>query len=144
MKKLLTTTALIATIATSAAAENYGSSSSSQSLGRDTVHTSSGSACSQSLSTGKHFETGLQRTDSGGVGGFIKLVWTLGAKKVNRVDCNAMYNNEVAKQSFELQKMQIELQILKDQLARAQSDKTKTNAELSSDVVYISTNGNDW
>mgnify|MGYP003143911139 CR=1 FL=1 len=141
MKKLLTTTALIAAIATSASAQNFGSGSSNQNLGRDTVHTSTGAACSQSLNTGKHLESGLSATDTGGVAAFFKVVMVLDMHKLNRIDCTEMYKNEVSKQSIELEKMQIELQMLKDQLA--QQLESKDNKEPSDNVVFIS-NGDDW
>jgi hypothetical protein len=98
------------------------------------VTTSNGAGCTQTEDTGHRVETGAEtNSENNSTTAFVKMTWTLGKNKLPKIDCNRMYNLEVARQSLELERQQLELQLLREQLATAKAQ-NKT----------ITTNGDDW
>ena len=53
---------------------------------------------------------------------FVKMVWTLGQHKIPTIDCERLFNIEVAKQQLELEKLQLELELMKAKIAAAKQN----------------------
>jgi len=71
-------------------------------------------------------------SNTDGVTAFVKMTWTLGQNKINKIDCNKLFNIEVAKQELELEKLKLELQLMKAKIANAKNNNETINT------------GDDW
>lgn len=110
-----------------------GLSSTALQASNQSITTSNGSGCTNSGDTGHTMSAGTEvNSETDGVTAFVKMTWTLGQNKINKMDCNKLFNIEVAKQQIELEKLQLELELMKASIANA-----KNNNET------INTN-NDW
>jgi hypothetical protein len=58
---------------------------------------------------------------------FVKLEWTLGQSKIPTINCNKLFNIEVAKQRLELEKLQLELELMKAKIANAKNTNETIN-----------------
>tara|TARA_R110000765_G_scaffold396380_1_gene490234 strand:- start:173 stop:532 length:360 start_codon:yes stop_codon:yes gene_type:complete len=97
-------------------------SSSMAMAASSSVSTSTGANCSQNEDSGKSVEMGTEldtETQRGSV--FIKMVFKLGNADVTTLNCNRMYNNEVQKQELELDKLKMQINLLKSQLNQTET-----------------------
>lgn len=89
------------------------------------VTTSTGGGCTQNEDTAMTVEWGTEMdalTQHGKV--FAKWVYKVPLVDTNKIDCTTMYNNEVTKQSMELERMQMEIAVLRKQLIANKSPVT--------------------
>jgi len=81
------------------------------------VTTSNGSACTQNEETAATMEFGTELdtiTQQGKV--FAKWVFKIGQEDLTKIDCSLMYANEVERQTLELERLKMEIKMLKSQL----------------------------
>ena len=108
MKTLITSLILATSLAGAAHANGYN------------INTSNNSSCSQneSASTGRsmEFNTKLDTFTNNAQIGFTYRI-ELGKKKINKIDCNRLFNIEIASQQLKLEKSRMELELLKAQIA---------------------------
>ncbi len=120
-------------ISTSSHARQYGYGNTSLNQGSDSVRTSDGAECRSSNASDKRLEVGAYGSDarsdqsnfgnsfnnqSGSDAGlFAKFTYEFGAPN-KKVNCNAMYNNELRRQELELQLLEEKLAIAKMQRNR--------------------------
>ena len=81
------------------------------------VTTSTGGGCTQNEETAATMEFGTELdtvTQQGTV--FAKWVYKVPLEDTKRINCQVMYDNEVTKQSMELDRMRMEIALLKKQL----------------------------
>ena len=108
-----------------------GLSSTALHASNQSVTTSNGSGCTNNQSTGQTMSVGTEvDSDSQSATAFVKLEWELGRHKIPQIDCDRLFNIELAKQELELEKLRLELKIMKDKIAKSGS------AEI--------TTGDDW
>lgn len=130
MKTLISSLVFVA-VSSSAAFANGIPVSSSPFLGNDSITTSTGSSCSQSLSTGKHFEAGGYKDESTGEGVvYGRVVIALGTSSVKRINCNIMYDQERRRQELQLRKLELEVELLERQ---AKERENFTSTEIGDD-----------
>jgi len=89
------------------------------------VTTSTGGGCTQNEETATTIEVGTELdtlTQRGKV--FAKWVYKVPLADTNKLDCTVMYDNEVQKQSMELERMQMEIAVLRKQLIANKSPVT--------------------
>ena len=86
------------------------------------IRGSNGSACGQSESTGKSVEFGTS-FDSATNDTTLTATWTfeLGRDKLNKIDCNRLYDVTIQKERLELDKARLELELLRAQIAAAKN-----------------------
>lgn len=65
-------------------------------------------------------------SETDGVTAFVKMTWVLGQHKIPQIDCDKLFNIELAKQELELEKLRLELQIMKDKIAKSGSTEVTT------------------
>lgn len=121
---------------------------SSVNLGTDSVTTTTGAGCTQSLTPGSHIEAGIytdlenefNRPYRESVGVFAKIVIPLGQKKIKRIDCNRLYNNElraqeldIRRQELNLRRLELEVELLEEQIANERNKEVLPSGE-----------GDDW
>jgi hypothetical protein len=102
-------------------------SSSMVMAANSSVSTSNGARCTQNEDSGHTVEIGTEintETQKGSV--FVKVVFKLGNADVTTLNCNRMYNNEVTKQELELEKLKMQINVLKAQLNQPKTDKLIT------------------
>ena len=108
-----------------------GLSSTALHASNQSITTSNGSGCTNNQSTGQTMSVGTEvDSDSQSATAFVKLEWELGRHKIPQIDCDRLFNIELAKQELELEKLRLELKIMKDKIAKSGS------AEI--------TTGDDW
>lgn len=127
MKTLITSLILATSLGGVAHANNY------------SVNTANNSSCNQNESTGRsvEFNTQLDSFNNNATIGFTYRI-DLGKKKLAKIDCNRLYNIEIASQQLELDKARMELELLKAQIAL-----TKKNL-IEGNPAPVTANGNDW
>jgi len=104
-----------------------GLSSTALHASNQSVTTSNGSGCTNNQSTGQTMSVGTEvNSDSQSATAFVKLEWELGRDKIPRIDCDRLFNIELAKQELELEKLRLELQIMKDKIAKSGSTEITT------------------
>lgn len=101
------------------------------------INTANNSSCNQNESTGRsvEFNTKLDSFTNNATIGFTYRI-ELGGSKLTKIDCNRLYNIEIASQQLELEKARMELELLKAQIAQ-----TKQNL-IEGNPAPIS--ANDW
>ena len=105
-----------------------GLSSTALHASNQSVTTSNGSGCSNSHNTGHTMSAGTEvDSNTDGVTAFVKMTWTLGQNKINKIDCERLFNIEVAKQQLELEKLQLELELMKAKIANAKNTNETIN-----------------
>ena len=105
-----------------------GLSSTALHASNQSITTSNGSGCSNSSDTGHTMSVGTE-VDSydQSATAFVKMTWTLGQNKINKIDCERLFNIEVAKQQLELEKLQLELELMKAKIANAKNTNETIN-----------------
>ena len=97
------------------------------------MNTSNGASCSQSDVDGSQVEFGTELDTSSQRGSvFAKWVFKIGQDDASKIDCNRLYNNEVEMQELQLDRLKMEIALLKSQLANPEGN----TSTLSS--------GDDW
>jgi hypothetical protein len=111
-----------------------GLSSTALQASDQSINTSNGSGCSNSQTkTGHQLEAGTEvDSNTDGVTAFVKMTWTLGQNKIQKIDCQRLFNIEVAKQELELEKLKLELELMKAKIANAKNTDETINT------------GDDW
>jgi hypothetical protein len=105
-----------------------GLSSTALHASSQSVTTSNGSGCSNSKDTGHTMSVGTEvNSDNQSATAFVKLEWTLGQSKIPTINCNKLFNIEVAKQRLELEKLQLELELMKAKIANAKNTNETIN-----------------
>ena len=108
----------------SAFASDYGHSNNSN-LGTDSFRTSNGAECSTSRETGQDLSFGTfgREEDDGryNQGVYMQYTIKLGQER-SKIDCNRLFNLEVERQTIEIQKLKAELDLLKSQTTKSNSD----------------------
>ena len=99
------------------------------------VQTSDGAGCSQNESTGRSVEFGANVntfTQEAEVSVMYKI--ELGKKKLrrNRVNCNDLYDISLRRQNLQLRREQLEIELLRVQLANAKAQNNNNNATITS------------
>jgi len=99
------------------------------------VQTSDGAGCSQNESTGRSVEFGANVntfTQEAEVSVMYKI--ELGKKKLrrNRVNCNDLYDISLRRQNLQLRREQLEIELLRIQLANAKAQNNNNNATITS------------
>jgi hypothetical protein len=94
------------------------------------VQTSDGAGCSQNESTGRSVEFGANVntfTQEAEVSVMYKI--ELGKKKLrrNRVNCNDLYDISLRRQNLQLRREQLEIELLRVQLANAKAQNNNNN-----------------
>jgi len=127
MKTLITSLILATSLAGVAQANSY------------SINTSNSSSCNQNESTGRsvEFNTQLDSATNNATIGFTYRI-ELGKKKLAKIDCNRLYNIEIASQQLELDKARLELELLQAQIAL-----TKQNM-IEGKPAPVTANGSDW
>jgi hypothetical protein len=104
-----------------------GLSSTALHASNQSVTASNGSGCTNNQSTGQTMSVGTEvDSDSQSATAFVKLEWELGRDKIPKIDCDRLFNIELAKQELELEKLRLELQIMKDKIAKSGSTEITT------------------
>jgi len=103
------------------------------------INTSNSSSCNQNESSGRsvEFNTNINSDTNNATIGFTYRI-ELGKNKLAKIDCNRLYNIEIASQQLELEKARMELELLKAQL-----ELTKKNL-IEGKPAPVSANTNDW
>lgn len=87
-----------------------------------TVNSSDGASCSQNEQSGSQVEFGTDLdsvTNEGRV--FVKWVVKVGHEDLSKIDCSRLYNIEVQMQELQLDRLKMEIAMLKAQLANPNS-----------------------
>jgi|13_taG_2_1085334.scaffolds.fasta_scaffold30854_3 hypothetical protein len=128
MKTLIASLVIATSLTGAAHANNY------------SINTSNSSACSQTESSGRSVEF-TSEFDSRSQNATIGIAYRieLGKKKLPKIDCNRLFNIEVAKQQLELDKARMELELLK-----AQIEATKQSMINGEPAPAPLTTGDDW
>lgn len=126
MNKLIAVVITIVSLSTFALAESY------------TINNGNGASCSSNESSGKSVEYSLDTIDlmemgEQGIKAGIKFKFQLGKGKLQKVDCNRLFNISVQKEQMELDRAKLEIEILKAQLIAVQNG----------EQIVINT-GSDW
>lgn len=123
MKNTIATIALVAATATTAMADGFFAGSTPQ-AGYDRVRTSTGAECQTSLDTGRYMNVGTYAvneengiTDRHDVGVYANVTIMLGRDKIERVNCNRLYDLQAQRDSVEIQRLQEEIALMKAQTA---------------------------
>ena len=83
------------------------------------IQSDSGAKCSRNEDKGPQMELGAAfNEDRGGASVSIKYVFQLGQKKANKINCRKMYSNVTKKQDLELIKLEMEIELLRKQIAK--------------------------
>ena len=121
MKNVIATIALVAATATSVSAADFFAGSTPQ-AGYDRVRTSTGAECQTSLDTGKYMNIGTYAVNedsnsvtNNDVGVYANLTVMLGRDKIQRVNCNKLYDLQAQRDSVEIQRLQEEIALMKAQ-----------------------------
>lgn len=105
------------------------------------ITTSNGASCNDNYNfnntdSGESVEFGINtNTSTGDTSLSLTYKIDIGKKKkvysggVNRLDCSRMLYVEERKQELELQQMQLEVKLLKEQLRKAQAEATVTSSD---------------
>ena len=105
-----------------------GLSSTALHASNHSISTSNGSGCTNSHDTGHTMSAGTEvDSNTDGVTAFVKMTWTLGQNKINKIDCQRLFDIEVAKQQLELEKLQLELELMKAKIANAKNTNETIN-----------------
>jgi len=101
------------------------------------VRTADGTSCNSSETTAADVSVGTRFNEETGTGSFeARYTYQLGKKKQSKLNCKRLYDIALSKERLKLEKAQLELELLKIQMMRAQRDKI-------SDIETLST-GDDW
>lgn len=86
------------------------------------IRNANGASCSQTENTGKSFELGTS-FDSFNDKAVVSATWKfeLGKDKLQKVDCNRLFNLSVKREKLELDKAYLELELLRAQIAAAKN-----------------------
>ena len=141
MKKVIATIALVATTAPAFAGDwNNGALPSA---GYDRVRTSTGAECQTSLDTGKYFNTGVYAvnedtltSNSDDVGVYANYTVMLGRDKIERVNCNRLYDLQVQRDSVEIARLQEEINLMRAQ--------TEAMLAAGKEAALAPASGDDW
>ena len=142
MKKIIATIALVATTAPAFAGDwNNGALPQA---GYDRVRTSTGAECQTSLDTGKYFNTGVYAVNDDStstanrdsVGVYANVTIMLGRDKIERVNCNRLYDLQVQRDSVEIQRLQEEIALMKAQ--------TEAMLAAGKEAALAPASGDDW
>jgi len=127
MKTFIASLVLVSSLASAANANSY------------SINTANNSGCTQNESTGRSMEFTSNfdtLTDSATVGVSYRI--ELGKKAAPKIDCNRLYNIEVASQQLQLDKARLELDLLRAQIARTKQDM------INGVAPAIISPGDDW
>lgn len=140
MKKVIATIALVATTAPAFAGDwNNGALPSA---GYDRVRTSTGAECQTSLDTGKYFNTGVyavndeSNASNDSVGVYANYTVMLGRDKIERVNCNRLYDLQVQRDSVEIARLQEEINLMRAQ--------TEAMLAAGKEAALAPASGDDW
>ena len=89
------------------------------------IRNSNGSGCSQSEGTGRGFEA-YTTHDSTSDTTTLSATWTfeLGKEKLQKIDCNRLYEISIRHEQLKLDKAYLELELLRAQIKAAKAGKT--------------------
>lgn len=141
MKNVIATIALVAATAPAFAADwNNGATPQA---GYDRVRTSTGAECQTSLDTGRYFNTGVYAVDDSGntsaresVGVYANVTVMLGRDKIERVNCNRLYDLQVQRDSVEIARLQEEINLMRAQ--------TEAMLAAGKEAALAPSSGDDW
>jgi cell shape-determining protein MreC len=125
MKKMTLALSVLSAVALSsmASADSY------------SVQTSDGAGCSQNENTGRSIEFGADvNTYTQETNLSVMYRVELGKRNLRQVDCNQLYDISLRRQNLQLQREELEIELLRVQLANAR-ERNNSNAI---------TDGDDW
>ena len=141
MKKIIATVALVASTAPAFAGDFF--AGSTPSAGYDRVRTSTGAECQTSLDTGKYFNTGVYAVNdesatanNDSVGVYANYTVMLGRDKIERVNCNRLYDLQVQRDSVEIARLQEEINLMRAQ--------TEAMLAAGKEAALAPASGDDW